>query len=144
MATPYNALQAGIYARLTGYSALTTALGGAKIYDHVPQNTTFPYVMIGDDTAIEDDTKSHEGWEVTMTLHAWDYAAAGRKSVKAILGHLYDALHRQEASVTVTGFQMVLLNVEFIETFQESATEGASDRYYHGVMRVRAIIRATN
>lgn len=144
MPTPYNALQAGIYTRLTGYSALTTALGGARIYDHVPQNSAFPYVMIGDDTAIEADTKSHEGWEVTLTLHAWDYAAAGGKSVKAILGHLYDALHRKEANVTVIGFQLVLLNVEFTRTFQESATEGASDRYYHGVMRARAIIRATN
>lgn len=144
MATPYNALQAGIYARLAGYAPLTTRLGGVRIYDHIPQGSAFPYVMLGDDTATELDTKTSGGWEVTVTMHAWDYAAAGRKSVKEILGHMYDALHRQEASITVTGFQLVMLNVEFIETFQESASEGASDRYYHGVMRARAIIRATN
>jgi hypothetical protein len=144
MPAPYNALQAGIYSRLTGYSALTTALGGAKIYDHVPQNTAFPYVMIGDDTGIELDTKTSTGWELTLTIHAWDYAAAGRKSVKALLAHIYDALHRQEASITVTGFTLVMMNYEFHETFQESANEGASDRYYHGVMRFRAIIRAIN
>src|SRR4051812_27062870 len=101
MSSPDNALQAGIYNRLTGYSALTTALGGSKVYDHVPQGTAAPYVVIGDDTATDWDTKSKAGWELTVTVHVWDFQKAGRKSVKAILSAIHDALHQQEANITV-------------------------------------------
>lgn len=142
MSQPINALQVGIYNRLTGYSALTTALGGSKVYDHVPQNTAAPYVLIGDDTLIESDTKTANGWEVTLTIHCWDFEAAGRKSVKALLDHIYDALHKQESSVTVTGFSLTYLHCEFQETFQEQS-EGPSDKYYHGVQRFRALITDT-
>lgn len=140
MAMPLNALQAAIYSRLTGYSALTTALGGSKVYDHVPQRTVAPYVVIGDDTSVDFDTKTSNGWEVTLTIHCWDFEKAGRKSVKAIMGHIYDALHKAESSITVTGFSLVMIYCEFQQTFQETAIEGASDHYYHGVQRFRAII----
>src|SRR5690349_19644254 len=98
MGAPLNELQAAIYTRLTGYSALTDALDGTKVYDHVPQNTNAPYVVIGDDTLIEDDTKSANGWECTINIHSWDFEKAGRKSIKTIMGHIYAALHKQEAS----------------------------------------------
>jgi hypothetical protein len=68
-----NALQAGIYTRLVGYSALTTALGGSKVYDHVPQNTSAPYVLIGEDTIVEADTKTSNGWDCTLTIHVWEF-----------------------------------------------------------------------
>jgi hypothetical protein len=141
VAYPANALQAAIYTRLTSYTPLTTALGGARVFDHVPQNQPFPYVVLGDDTLVDWSTKTNNGWEATLTLHCWDRPKAGRKSVKTILGHLYDALHRQEASVTVTGFQLVLLQCEFQQTFQETAVEGDNDHFYHGVMRFRALIQ---
>jgi hypothetical protein len=140
MAAPYNAIQAGIYTRLTGYSALTTALGGSKVYDHVPQGTAAPYVVLGDDTSVPYDTKSSNGWQCTLTLHVWDYEKAGRKSIKTLMAHIYDALHKQESNVTVTGFTLVALLCEFQDSFQESGVEGAGDHYYHGVMRFRAYI----
>lgn len=142
MATPDNALQAAIYSRLTGYSPLTTALGGSKVYDHVPQGTAAPFVVIGDDTLNEWDSKTNAGWDVTITIHCWDFLKAGRKSVKTILGHIHDALHVQQGSITVTGFGLVLIRREFQQTFQETGTEGDSDRYYHGVARYRAIINS--
>jgi hypothetical protein len=143
MAHPGNALQAAIYTRLTAYSALTTALGGSKIYDHVPQDTAAPYVLIGDDTLTEGDTKSANGWEATVTIHCWDYEVAGRKSVKTLMGHIFDALHRQESNITVTGFTLVYIHREFEETYQETAEDGANDHYYHGVQRFRALITET-
>jgi hypothetical protein len=140
VSTPDNALQAAIYTRLTGYSALTTALGGQKVYDHVPQGTAAPYVVIGDDTLTEWDTKSKNGWECTITIHVWDFEKAGRKSVKTLLSHIFAALHRQETNITVSGFSLVEISREFQESFQESAVEGEQDAYYHGVARYRAII----
>src|SRR5262245_7600773 len=138
MASPDNALQAGIYTRLTGYSALTTALGGSKIYDHVPQGTAGPYVVIGEDTLTEWDTKTRSGWDCTITIHAWDFEKAGRKSVKTLLSHIHDALHRNEANITVTGFTLVDIHRDFHTTIQESAIEGEIDAYYHGIARYRA------
>lgn len=142
MSAPDNALQAGIYTRLTGYSALTTALGGRFIYDFVPQDASPPYVVIGDDTASDWDTKSKNGWEFTVTIHCWDFEKAGRKSVKTLLGHIHDALHQKEANITVTGFTLVQIRREFQETFQDTGIEGQNDRFYHGVARYRAVVHA--
>lgn len=142
MTHPANALQAGIYNRLTGHSALTTALGGSKVYDHVPQGTTAPYVRIGEDTLSESDNKTRNGWEFTITIHVWDFDVGGRKSVKTLLGHVYDALHKQEANISVSGFTLVSFLYEFDDSFQEHPIEGASDKYYHGVIRFRALVHA--
>lgn len=142
MASPGNALQKGLYERLTGYSALTTALGGQKVYDHVPQGEAAPYVVIGADTLLDASSKTNNKWEATVTIHAWDFEKAGRKSVKTLLSHLYGALHQQEASISVTGFTLVQIRFEFEETFQETAVEGANDHYYHGVQRYRAFVQA--
>lgn len=143
MSQPLNALQAGVWNRLTGYTALTTVLGGAKVYDHVPQGTAAPYVLIGDDTINEADTATYNGWEVTLTIHCWDFEKAGRKSIKTLMGHIYDALHKQESNVTVYGFSLAYLRCEFQDSFQDAQVEGATDHYYHGVQRFRALITET-
>jgi hypothetical protein len=143
MSMPMNALQAGIYTRLAAYTALTTALGSAKIYDHVPQGTAAPYVVIGEDTMVDSDTKTSNGWDCTVTIHCWDYQKAGRKSVKTLMGHIYDALHKAETSITVTGFTLVMMVCDFQQSFQETAVEGAGDHYYHGVQRFRVLITDT-
>ena len=148
MSNPLAALQTGLYSRLTGFSALTTLLGAVdedglqKVYDHVPQGRDAPYVVIGDDTTAESDTKSNNGWEVTITIHCWDFEKAGRLSVKNIMKEVYNALHKQESNITVTGFGLVLLYCTEQFSFQEEVAEGAGDHYYHGVQRFRAIIRA--
>lgn len=143
MASPDNALQAAIYTRLSNYSALTSAIGANKVFDHTPQGTAAPYVVIGEDTLTEWDTKTVSGWDCTLTIHAWDFLKAGRKSVKTILGLIHDALHRQEANITVTGFNLIRIDREFQTTFQETAVEGSNDHYYHGVARYRVTIQDT-
>lgn len=139
MGTPANALQAAVYTRLTGYAALT-ALVGTRVFDFVPESAQPPFVVIGDDTAIDWSSKTNNGWETTVTIHAWDFEKAGRKSVKAILSAVYDALHRQEANITVSGFTLVQIQYEFEQTFQDTSAEGQSDRFYHGVQRFRVLI----
>jgi len=140
VSTPNNALQAAVYTRLINYAPLTAALGGAKVYDHVPQGTAAPYVVIGANTLTDAGSKTGSKWEFTVTIHAWDFEKAGRKSVNAVLGHVFDALHQQEANITVAGFALVQVRWEFEETVQETATEGGTDHYYHGVQRYRALV----
>jgi len=140
VASPDNALQAALYARLNGFAALTTALGANKVFDFVPESAQPPYVVIGDDTAVDWDTKTELGSEFTVNIHAWSFEAAGRKQVKQILSHVYDALHQQEDNMSVTDFTLVQIRREFQTTFQETAIEGQSDRYWHGVARYRAVV----
>ncbi len=142
MGTPSNALQAALYTRLTGYAPLTALLGASQVFDHVPQGASAPFVVIGADTMLDAGSKTNNKWECTVTVHAWDFERAGRKSVKAILSAIYDALHQQESSIAATGFTLVNCRFEFEETYQETAVEGDADRYYHGVQRYRAFVQA--
>ena len=137
MSTPSNALQAAVFTRLKSFSALTTLVAD-RIYDFVPEDASPPFVVIGDDTAIDWSTKTNNGWEVTVTIHCWDFQKAGRKSVKAILSAIYDALHRQD--VPITGFKLVEMQSEFETTIQDTSVEGDNDHYYHGIARYRALI----
>ncbi len=143
MSNPLNALQAGIYARLTGYSALTSVLGAGKVFDHVPQDTSAPYVRIEDVTLNDSDTKTSNGWEAIITISCWDFEKAGKKSAQTIMGHIYDALHKSESSITVTGFSLVYIYCNFQDCFAETGIEGAGDHYYHGVQRFRALVTDT-
>jgi hypothetical protein len=141
MSTPANALQAGIYNRLAGYAALTSLATGG-IYDFVPETVPPPFVVIGDDTAIDWSTKTTNGWETTITIHCWAFEVAGRKNVKAIMSAIYDALHRQESNITVSGFNLVMLQSEFETSVQDPSAQGQGDRFYHGIQRFRALIHA--
>jgi hypothetical protein len=97
-------------------------------------------VRIGDDTAIDWSNKGNSGWETTLTIHCWDFEKAGRKTVKTIMSAIYDALHRQEASISLAGFTLVDLVSEFETTVQDTSEVGESDHFYHGVLRFRALI----
>lgn len=140
MTTPANALQTAIFTTLSGNSALTALIGSNQVFDFVPETAQPPYVLIGDDTAIDNGTKSKNGWEYTITIHSWAYEVAGRKQGKSIMGAIYDALHQQ--TITVTGFNLIYLRSEFETTQQDPSAVGQSDRFYHGIQRFRALIQS--
>lgn len=130
-------LQTAIHSRLTGYAALTNLLatapdGSAAIYDHVPQETDFPYVSIGDTTSIEWDTDTSLGSEDTVTIHVWS-RYRGRKETKEIQLELYNALHRH--NLTISGATTVTCDWEFAES--EVDTDGLTR---HGITRFRLLI----
>jgi hypothetical protein len=139
--TPSNPLQAAIFTRLSGFSALTSLIGTGHIVDFAPETLQPPLVFIGDDTAVDWGTKTNDGWDTTITIHCWDFERSGRKSVKAILSAIYDALHRQEDNITIAGFSLIQIRCEFETTMQDPSAQGQSDRYYHGIQRYRALIQ---
>ena len=47
MASAGLELQKAIYQKLRSDAALVALLGGAKVYDDVPQGTAFPYITFG-------------------------------------------------------------------------------------------------
>lgn len=111
---------------------------GKAVYDRAPQSDfselaagVFPFVVIGEDTAIEFDDDDTEGQETTLTLHAWS-RYPGKKEVKQVLDAIYNALH--DKPLTVTGQIVILVLFEFMETIVDP--DGLTQ---HGVIRFRLI-----
>lgn len=115
-------IQAAIFAKLQTVGT---------VYDHVPQESAFPYIVIGDDTSTPWDTDDSTGSESTCTIHVWS-RQRGRKEVKTIMQAIYDAMHRQE--LTITGGALVECAAEFQESFLDP--DGITR---HGVIRFRLI-----
>lgn len=123
-------LQKAVYDALKGDAQLTI-LVGTKVYDSVPAGTGFPYVAIGDDTAVPFDSDTFDGMEMTLTIHSWA-RGLGRKEVKTIMGNVYRILHK--STLNMNGHTMVLMRFEFAET--DLDPDGVT---YHGVQRFRAL-----
>lgn len=107
-----------------------------SVYDHVPQVSAFPYIVIGDDTSIGFDTDESVGSESTLTIHVWSQYR-GKMQVKEILQEIYDKLNR--ADIAVSGCHLVECVAEFQETYLES--DGLTR---HGVIRFRLIVEDIN
>ena len=58
---------------LTGDATLM-ALVTDRVYDHIPENTAFPYVEIGDAFESQTDTFGTGVWDVLLTIHIWSRA----------------------------------------------------------------------
>lgn len=114
------------------YDKLKTDLNPIQVYDNVPQNASFPYVAIGEDTAIEWETDEVKGTESTLTIHIWSRQKS-RVQTKTIMGQVYTALSR--ASLTLTAGTLVTIDFEFGETLLDADGETR-----HGIMRFRALI----
>ena len=129
------AVQQAVYTALTGDAAVQALIGNpARVYDHAPQDATFPYVVTGESTAVDWDTKSEDGMEQTLTVHSWS-RYRGLSEVKRIMAAVVDALDKQ--ALSVTGHDLVQLRFEFSDTFLD---EDGLTR--HGVQRFRALTEA--
>lgn len=126
-------VQEAIYAALRANATIKSLVGDpARVYDHVEQNPTFPFITIGESTAVPFDTKTTFGTEQTLTLHAWDRNYRGRKRVKQILKAIYDVLH--DGQLTVDSNEFIYCYWEFSDTFVDP--DGLT---YHGVARYRVV-----
>lgn len=133
-------VEKGFYDALVADSALTTALGGAKVYSIVPQNTAYPYVALGRFTGREFSTKTFNGLDSTFTMDIFTQERS-RKNNLDIQALVYDALHEQP--ISVTNNVLVTLRMEFTETFIEDGRVSSTEDLItvHGVLRFR--IRTT-
>ena len=125
------ALQQAIFAKLANDAETTAALGGARIYDDVPPRAEFPFLTFGQSIERDWSTGSDEGFEHTITLHAWS-RARGRKEAQAIIAAARDALHDQ--ALTLTAHRLVNLRHEYSEVRRDSDGET-----FHGIVRFRAV-----
>lgn len=146
-----GALQAAIYSRLSGFTALTALLsthdyGGTvlpAIYDQVPQvddpasNTDFPYIVLGEWTMVENDTDTDTGFDATLTIHTWS-RQRGYQECQNVMLQVYNALHRY-TGLTVTGYGVSGIHQEFSDLMRDP--DGITR---HGVQRFRIYFEPTS
>jgi len=135
MADGYSlSLQKGIRAALVANSGVTD-LVSTRIYDEPPQNVTYPYVRFGNIEPSAFDTDTAEGALVDLSLEVHSRSASGRVEAMQVAEAIKVALHRQEASVTVTGYTLVEL---IFETF--SGTRDDEGRGYTAIILFQAML----
>ena len=124
-------LQKAIFTALDGN---VTGIDSASVsvYDDVPENTPYPYVILGEETSANSGTKSLDAIEHTLTIHVWSQYR-GRREIKEIMQSVYSLLHN--TAITVTGASLVNIRQEFNNTLMEN--DGITR---HGIMRFRAVV----
>tara|TARA_R110002049_G_scaffold89003_2_gene224264 strand:- start:193 stop:594 length:402 start_codon:yes stop_codon:yes gene_type:complete len=125
------ALQTAIYTKLSTDNNLTSTLG-ASVFDDIPENTPYPYVQLGEDTAIDYSTKDQTGSEVTVNIDVWS-RYRGSLQAKNIMDRVHTLLH--DSSLSVTGSNFINMRFEFSDIIRDP--DGITR---HGVMRFRAIM----
>jgi len=131
MTNPGWALQKAAYEALIADSALTTLLGGDRLYDHVPQSSAFPHVAI-DQMRINDwSTGTERGSEHVLMLHIWS-RYDGKREAYEIADAVREAL--DDAELTLDDNRLVNLSHQYSDLKRDPDGET-----YHGVMRFRAV-----
>lgn len=124
-------LQKTIFDTLSGDSTITSTYG-ANVYDYVPDNSSFPYIKVGEETSVDNGTKTLQGNEHTLVIHTFSQYR-GSKEVKNIMSRIYALLH--ESSLSVSGASLVNLRFEFSDVIKEN--DGLTT---HGLQRFRAVV----
>lgn len=117
-------LQKAIFARLDSEIA-------PPVYDHVPQEAPFPFVVVGDATAAEWGAGDLAGEQHVLSVHIWSRYQK-RMEMKQVMGSIKTAL--DSAPLTLSGQHLVDLRFVFADEFPDP--DGVSR---HGLVRFRAI-----
>lgn len=113
-------VEAALFTKLKADATLTALLaGGASgIYDHVPQDSAFPYIVVGETGGQpgEVETKDKDGFQQSVRIHCWS-RLRGQREIKEIMGAIADVL--DNGTLTVTGHTLVKMQLSFSTTFTE-------------------------
>ena len=124
-------LRAAIRDALATDGALTSLLGGARIYDEVPRAASYPYVSLGEARVTDFSAGEQPGEEHQLTLHAWSQQG-GHREAHMIAGALLQAL--DDAPLSLAGQHLVNLRFAVADIRRE-----ADGRTYHALVRFRAV-----
>lgn len=124
-------LQQAVYAAVASDVTIIALLGGARVFDDVPQRTEFPYVTLGASLLRDWSTGTDEGEEHLLTLSVWS-RAAGRRQVHEVMEAVRKVLHDQP--LTLLGHRLANMRHESSEARRE-----ADGDLYRGIVRFRAV-----
>lgn len=108
MSDSYLPLLSNVISVLKADAPLTALVPAVRIYSDVPDNPTFPYISVTIDSQ-PFDTKTELGMEHTLQVSIF-----GRNPDPSQVGFIraavYNALHRQEASLTSAAVDSIIMN----------------------------------
>ena len=125
-------LQTIVYTTLNNDSTLDGLVGNNKIFDNVPQDTAYPYVVINNESAINRGTQTLDGNQYTIDLEVWSQYRR-KKEIKEIMERIYNLFNN--ATYSVSGASMVLSQIRNVITLVES--DGITR---HGVLTLDVIV----
>lgn len=131
MADTYKALLKSVLSVLKADATLT-GLVGSRIYSNVPQQETFPYVVVSISSA-DFSSKTFSGMDHTVQINAYS-RNADPEQVADIKSACYDLLHRQESSFTL---DVGTLSIIQFDGLSEVFRDGPN---WEGVSRFRAVV----
>ena len=103
----------GIIARLLAYTTLTNIVS-TRIYSNIPQQTTFPYVLVeieSTDWSQQDDANLQH----TIRVHGFSRESSPFEAM-SIAQEVYNALNRQEDNISLDSETVVLLQYSGLKT----------------------------
>lgn len=110
------ALQAGLFTHLGSQPPISVLLGTPpRIYDHVPEDTLFPLLTIGEARIRTLDGRD-EAMEHDIRINAWS-RWGGRKELREIIDAVHDGLH--DATFPLEGYQVISTRFVFADMFRQ-------------------------
>jgi len=125
----FLALHTAVYQRLVNDAAVKalvykdTKFKG--VYDAVPNDVPFPYIVIGEPSETDFDVKLKETVETSLTIHTWSDKAGKTESYK-LLQAVSDAL---AAFLIVTNYE-----VDYVKKVHTSVFDDIDGVLRHGVL----------
>ena len=122
-----------LFDALVGNPTLLGIGTGVLVFDHVPQETPYPFVAIGElvDTPTDhDDTERMSNMSITIHSYSRQW---GRKETHDIQVEITKTLHR--ANLAVTGFKFVSIDHEQSQSFTD---DDGNTR--HGIVEFKIIM----
>ena len=127
MSDPSLALQVAIVAALRA----TPALCDGRVYDHVPEKASFPYVSLGEAEVLGDDNVCWAASDITMRVHVWS-REPGFPEAKAIAGQVRG---RCVVEFPLTGFAVT--SAELVQIRHLRDPDGLTS---HAVVELRYLV----
>ncbi len=110
-------LQSAIFSLLSGDSTLDGLIGNNKIFDSsAPQDTDFPYVVIGSESIRNVGTTTLDGNVYNIDIEVWSQYR-GQKQIKDVMERIYNLVNN--ATISVSGASSVMSYVNNATTMTE-------------------------
>jgi hypothetical protein len=128
------ALQSAVFAALSSDMTMQSLID-TRLYDAVPLNPTFPYVVLGDGKETNADTATEEGSEHQFVVTAWSQSG-GHKETKSIA----DAIRFRLNNATLSLDGHALVDLRFQDCEYTRQTDGQT---YSATLSFRAVTEPT-
>ncbi|EFL88959.1 DUF3168 domain-containing protein [Ahrensia sp. R2A130] len=125
------AVHKAAYQALYADTDLQAELGGARIFDRVPERARPPYVVLGDARSDDWSTATEGGEAIVFFVHIWT-RSGHRRDNHALQAHAKRILTAD--GLTIEDHHLVAQRYQFSDTRRDRL-----HGYLHGVLRFRAV-----